>query len=71
VQLTPENLPPIDGVVDYVQGDFLGVRTDDAMYRFIRGYAGGAVLGHHLFAEGIDRESAEQEWQDWLTKVMA
>ena len=40
VHLTPENLPPIDGVVDYVRGDFLGVRTDDAMYRFIRGYIG-------------------------------
>jgi len=71
VHLTPENLTPIDGVVDYVQGDFLGVRTDDAMYRFIRGYAGGAVLGHHLFAEDVDREATEQAWQDWLTKVMA
>ena len=71
VHLTPENLPPIDGVVDYVRGDFLGVRTDDAMYRFIRGYAGGAVLGHHLFAEGVDREATERAWQDWLTKVMA
>jgi uncharacterized protein YndB with AHSA1/START domain len=71
VILTPENLPPIDGVVDYVRGDFLGVRTDDAMYRFIRGYAGGAVLGHHLFAEGIDRDESEQAWQDWLTKLFA
>ena len=71
VHLTPENLPAIDGVVDYVKGDFLGVRTDDAMYRFIRGYAGGAVLGHHLFAEGVDREATEQAWQDWLTKLFA
>jgi uncharacterized protein YndB with AHSA1/START domain len=71
VRLTPENLPPIDGVVDYVRGDFLGVRTKDAMYRFIRGYAGGAVLGHHLFAEGIDRAATEQAWQDWLTKLFA
>ena len=71
VHLTPENLPAIDGTVDYVQGDFLGVRTDDAMYRFIRGYAGGAVLGHHLFAEGVDREATEEAWQDWLTKVFA
>lgn len=71
VHLTPENLPPIDGVVDYVRGDFLGVRTDDAMYRFIRGYAGGAVLGHHLFAAGIDQDESEQAWQDWLTKLFA
>jgi uncharacterized protein YndB with AHSA1/START domain len=71
VHLTPENLPAIDGTVDYVRGDFLGVRTDDAMYRFIRGYAGGAVLGHHLFAEGVDREATEQAWQDWLTKLFA
>jgi uncharacterized protein YndB with AHSA1/START domain len=71
VRLRPENLPPIDGVVDYVKGDFLGVRTDDAMYRFIRGYAGGAVLGHHLFAEGVDQKATEQAWQDWLTKLFA
>ncbi len=71
VRLTRENLPPIEGVVDYVKGDFLGVRTDDAIYRFIRGYAGGAVLGHHLFAEGVDQQATEQAWQDWLTKLFA
>ena len=58
-------------MVDYVRGDFLGVRTDDAMYRFIRGYAGGAVLGHHLFGEGIDQDATERAWQDWLTKLFA
>lgn len=71
VRLTPEGFVPIDGVVDYVAGDFLGVRTDDAMYRFIRGYNGGAVLGHHLFAEGVDQKAAQEAWQDWLTKLFA
>ena len=71
VLLTPEGFAPIDGVVDYVAGDFLGVRTDDAMYRFIRGYAGGVVLGHHLFAEGVDQQATEQAWQEWLTKLFA
>jgi uncharacterized protein YndB with AHSA1/START domain len=71
VRLTPEGFAPIDGVVDCIGGDFLGVRTDDAMYRFIRGYAGGAVLGHHQFAEGVDQQATEQAWQDWLTKLFA
>src|ERR1700754_2011137 len=34
VRLTPAGLPAIDGVVDYVAREFLGVRTADALYRF-------------------------------------
>ena len=34
VRLTPEGLPPIEGVADYVAATFLGVRTEDALYRF-------------------------------------
>jgi uncharacterized protein YndB with AHSA1/START domain len=55
----------IDGVVDTVlEPSFLGVRTDDALLRFVGG--GGDILtGHHVFAE-IDQASAEQTWGEWL-----
>ena len=33
--------------------------------------AGGAVLGHHLFADGVDQQATEHAWQDWLTKLFA
>ena len=68
VHLTPEGLPAIDGVVDEVSASFLGVRTDDALYRFIRGYEGTVMVGHHLFGDGVDGERAVADWSDWLSK---
>jgi hypothetical protein len=69
VRLTPEGLEPVEGVVDYVSPSFLGVRSDDAIYRFIYGFDGTTLVGHHLFAEGVDRGRAEAAWSSWLTRV--
>jgi uncharacterized protein YndB with AHSA1/START domain len=71
VTITPEGMPPIDGTVDYLSPDFLGVRTDDATYRFIRGWNDTAVLGHNLFADDVDEQEAEKSWQNWLSGVFA
>lgn len=38
-----------DGVVYFTNPHTLGVRTSDALYRFIRGLHGGMVLSHALF----------------------
>ncbi|MFI0445942.1 SRPBCC domain-containing protein [Actinomadura sp. 6N118] len=73
VSLSAEGLAPVEGVVDYVDlPSFLGVRTDDGLYRFIysgveRGSVG--VCGHHLFAAGIDAGQAEKTWQAWLNEL--
>jgi hypothetical protein len=65
-------LPPIDGVVDYVTADHLGVRTADALYRFLRGFYGsGVVVGHHLFDTSLDPARVAHVWQDWLTVLFA
>jgi len=69
VTLTPEGMTPIEGAVDYVSRDFFGVRTDDATYRFIRGWNDTAVLGHNLFADDVDGNEAEKSWQKWLSGV--
>src|SRR6476661_7446100 len=58
VRLTPEGFEPIEGVVDYVSPSFLGVRSNDALYRFIYGFDGSVLVGHHLFADGVDAEAA-------------
>jgi uncharacterized protein YndB with AHSA1/START domain len=71
VQLTPEGLDPIEGEVDWVSKDFLGVRTDDAMYRFIHGFTGPLMVGHHLYAESVDRRRAEEAWTAWLNGLVA
>jgi len=69
VRLTPEGLTPVEGVVDYATPAFLGVRTDDALYRFYLRDAWGWPVGvaHHLFGEGDDAEA----WQTWLDGVFA
>jgi uncharacterized protein YndB with AHSA1/START domain len=63
-------VPPIDGVVDYVTTDHLGVRTADALYRFLRGFYGsGVVVNHHMFSESLDRAAVAHAWQDWLHQL--
>jgi uncharacterized protein YndB with AHSA1/START domain len=71
VHLTPEGLLPIEGVVDHLSPSFIGVRTDDALYRFIRGWEGTVMVGHHLFGEQVDEERATADWSAWLTRHFA
>ena len=67
--LTPEGLAPIDGVIDHVSPSFLGVRSSDALYRFIYGFDGTTMVGHHLFAGGVDQRRTEEAWASWLANV--
>jgi hypothetical protein len=62
-----------DGTVYFTNEHTLGVRTGDAIYRFIRGFRPGALMlaMHHLFAPGVDAGGAEKQWSDWLTRVVA
>jgi hypothetical protein len=71
VHLTPEGLLPIEGVVDHLSPSFIGVRTDDALYRFIRGWEGTVMVGHHLFGEHVDEERVTADWSAWLTRHFA
>ncbi len=55
----------VEGVADIVLAPgFLGVRTGDALLRFIGG-GGMFGVGHHIFAD-VDPKQAEEDWQDWL-----
>ncbi|GAA1665699.1 SRPBCC domain-containing protein [Fodinicola feengrottensis] len=60
----------VDGVVYFVNPDTVGIRTDDALYRFMRGFRGPLVAAHHVFAD-IDPMRAEQAWRTWLTEVVS
>jgi len=70
VHLTPEGLGPIEGVVDYLTPETLGVRASDGLYRFIHGLHGTVVLGHHIFAD-VDQQQTERAWQSWLDDSFA
>lgn len=56
----------VDGVVDIATPDVLGVRTDDALYRF--GAAMGQVfVSHHLFADDAPKQGPA--WEEWLARL--
>jgi hypothetical protein len=70
VRFTLDGSTPVHGVVDSVLvPSFLGVRTDDGLYRFVGGGGMGGV-GHHIFAP-VDQAEAERAWQSWLTRLFA
>jgi uncharacterized protein YndB with AHSA1/START domain len=70
VQLTPDGLAPVEGVVDYASPDILGVRTDDGLYRFICGFDGSVGVGHHLYADDASSREAEAAWRTWLSRLV-
>ena len=67
VRFTPNGLAPIEGVVDYVSPSVLGVRTDDALYRFLHATGNTVFLGHHIYRDDVDQKETEAGWQSWLT----
>jgi uncharacterized protein YndB with AHSA1/START domain len=64
VRFTPSGLPPVDGVVYFENDDTIGIRTDDALYRFVRGFHGPVMACHNLFSP--PDEHTDQAWQAWL-----
>jgi uncharacterized protein YndB with AHSA1/START domain len=65
VRFTPDGLPPVDGVVYFENESVIGIRTDDAIYRFMRAFHGPVLACHHLFSD-ISQEATEKAWVDWL-----
>lgn len=62
---------PIEGVLYFANAHAIGVRTHDALYRFLRGFAKPAIAAHHLFAEDADPAQAERAWGIWLNRTLA
>ncbi|MFC4002858.1 SRPBCC domain-containing protein [Prauserella oleivorans] len=59
---------PIEGVVYCANSQTIGIRTGDALYRFLQGFHGSLVVGHHLFS-AADTAAAEQAWRAWLARL--
>ena len=51
----------------------IGIRTDDALYRFFGRNAFGSPVGMsiHMFANGADPEQTKRGWQEWLNAALA
>jgi hypothetical protein len=73
VRLQVPGLDPIEAVVDYRTPQFIGLRSDDALFRFYgrNAFGGNVDAAHHLFADGVDKAKTELAWQTWLDGVYA
>jgi hypothetical protein len=67
----PGEAGPADGVVYFANAHAIGVRTPDALYRFMRGFAKPVIAAHHLFAGDTDPDQARQAWEAWLSRTLA
>jgi hypothetical protein len=63
----------VDGVIDFRSDKFLGIRTDEALYRFFGRNAFGGPVGMsiHHFGDDVDAEVVGAAWTDWLARVYA
>lgn len=63
--------PAIDAVVYFSNANTLGLRSSDALYRFLRGFGKPVVAAHHLFAPDADPDHAGRAWKTWLSRLLA
>ena len=61
----------VDGVIDYRTDHFLGIRTDEALYRFFGRNAFGGPVGMsiHHFGNGVDADQVGAAWTEWMKSV--
>jgi uncharacterized protein YndB with AHSA1/START domain len=73
VRLELSGLGVLDGVVDYLRANFVGLRTGDGLYRFFGRNAFGGPVGMvvHRFGDDADAEATKQAWQSWLNALYA
>ncbi len=70
VHITTDEIGPVDGLVYFANADTIGVRTKDALYRFIRGFRKPVFATCHLFAD-VDMAASQQAWESWLNRALA
>jgi len=65
-RFTADAIGTVDGVVYFANDHTIGLRTQDALYRFLRGFGRPALAAHQLFAEDADPAQAQLAWESWL-----
>lgn len=73
VELEIDGVGRLSGEVDFSNGNFLGLRTSDAMYRFFGRNAFGAPVGMtvHDFSGAGDSAATAAAWGGFLERVFA
>ncbi|MDD1475752.1 SRPBCC family protein [Arthrobacter sp. H16F315] len=73
VELELDGVGTLSAEVDFANGNFLGLRTADTLYRFFGRNAFGAPVGMtvHDFSAGKDSAATAKAWGGFLEKVYA
>ena len=72
VRFAADGIGSVDGVVYFANAHTIGVRTHDALYRFLRGFGKPVMAAHELFATApADPERAQEAWASWLSRTLA
>jgi uncharacterized protein YndB with AHSA1/START domain len=64
-----DGLGTVDGVVYFTNSQTLGIRTPDALLRFVQGLHGPMLAMHHIFSD-TDPETTGEAWSVWLHRVL-
>ena len=61
----------LDGVIDYLTPEFIGIRTSDSLFRFFGRNHYGSVVGMsaHVFREDVDEAAVEKALKNWLDSI--
>jgi hypothetical protein len=64
---------PLEGVIDYLTPEFIGIREPDGLWRFFgRNHYGGVVgMSAHIFRDDVDAAASEAVLKAWLDDVYA
>ena len=60
---------PVAGEVYVRNRDTVGIRADDALYRFMAGFKGPMIAAHHHFSPDADAEATRVMWESWLQDI--
>ena len=72
VRFAADGIGSVEGVVYFANAHTIGVRTQDALYRFLRGFGKPVMVAHELFAAApVDPRRAEEAWASWLSRTLA
>jgi len=74
VRFTSPTGQTVNGEVYFVNKQTLGLRTREALYRFMQGFGGSIIACHSMFDSGYtdhDRETAEKVWRSWFDKLLS
>ena len=70
-QVTLDGPQRVTGVVDVSSAEFLGVRAENALYRFgAEGDVGcGLSAYHYFYGDPVDTDALTTAWQAWLSEL--